>query len=75
MTSTERIREYHEIPPESPDNALKKKPSHHWPEEGAIALSNVSFSYYEGGPLVLKNISIDIKAKEKVSTDCTWIKF
>ena len=66
MTSTERIREYHEIPAEAPDDDLKKKPSKQWPEEGAISLANVSFSYFEGGPLALKNINIDIKPKEKV---------
>ena len=66
MTSTERICEYHKIPAEAPDDDSKKKPNQQWPEEGAILLTNLSFSYFEGGPLVLKNINLDIKAKEKV---------
>ena len=67
MTSTERICEYHEIPPEAPGDDMKKKPSPNWPEEGAISLSNVSFAYSEDGSLVLQNINLDIKAREKVS--------
>ncbi|KAG8848280.1 hypothetical protein FRB96_001253 [Tulasnella sp. 330] len=37
-----------------------------WPEHGAMSFRNVKLAYREGLPLVLKNVSFDVKIGEKV---------
>ena len=65
MTSVERIQEYHKLPEESWDE--NKVPPSNWPVHGDIKFIDLSYSYYDGGPSVLKKINLEIKAKEKVS--------
>lgn len=65
MTSVERIQQYHKLPKESTDQ--DKIPPVNWPESGEIKFVDFSFSYYQGGPVVLKKINLKIKTKEKVS--------
>ena len=38
-----------------------------WPEKGAISFSHVKLAYRPGLPLVLKDVSFEIKAGEKVT--------
>jgi ABC-type multidrug transport system fused ATPase/permease subunit len=54
-----RVLEYSELAPESM-STLEPPPK--WPSEGSIEFSNVSFSYAENLPLVLKNISIAFRS-------------
>jgi len=42
------------------------RPEREWPKNGAIKLDNINVRYREGLPLVLKNISLDIKPQEKI---------
>jgi len=42
------------------------RPERDWPKYGAIKFDNVNVRYREGLPLVLKNISLDIKPQEKI---------
>jgi len=42
------------------------RPERDWPKYGSIKLDNVNVRYREGLPLVLKNISLDIKPQEKI---------
>ncbi|XP_043748473.1 ATP-binding cassette sub-family C member 4-like [Cervus elaphus] len=65
MISVERVIEYTELEQEAPWE-LKFRPPPDWPNEGMIALSNVNFKYSSDGPLVLKDLTIDIKPGEKV---------
>jgi ATP-binding cassette subfamily C (CFTR/MRP) protein 4 len=65
MTSIERIVEYTEILPE-PLNIGATPDDDKWPQNGEITLKNVSLSYDENLPDVLKNISLNIKPGEKV---------
>ena len=67
MTSVERIHEYHHLPEENIAKSKEIKSSSNWPHEGAISFTNLSFAYFKGGPLVLKNINIGIRSNEKVS--------
>jgi len=65
MTAVERVITYTELPKE-PTYDIDKKPPPDWPQDGGLRFEDLSLKYYEGGPQVLKNISINIKAREKV---------
>ncbi|XBW38273.1 hypothetical protein QEN19_003862 [Hanseniaspora menglaensis] len=72
MNSVERLVSYSmELPQEA---AYKSgngdgvvKPSPQWPVNGSIQFENVSMAYREGLPLVLKDLSFDIKDGEKIA--------
>ena len=68
MTSVERIHEYHSLPEERNFQKNNKKPPENWPHEGAISFTNLSFAYFRDGPLILKNVNLEIQPNEKVST-------
>lgn len=65
MTAVERVITYTELPKE-PTYDIDKKPPPNWPQDGGLRFEDLSLKYYEGGPQVLKNISININAREKV---------
>ncbi|XP_015762179.1 PREDICTED: multidrug resistance-associated protein 4-like [Acropora digitifera] len=65
MTAVERVITYTELPKESSYD-IPNKPPKDWPQEGGLRFENMSLTYYEGGPQVLKNISININPKEKI---------
>lgn len=65
MTAVERVITYTELPKE-PTYDINNKPPSDWPQEGALRFEDLSLTYYEGGPQVLKKISININAREKV---------
>ena len=37
-----------------------------WPSEGRLDLQNLSLVYFDGGPLILKDVNVCISSKEKV---------
>ncbi|XP_027413619.1 multidrug resistance-associated protein 4-like isoform X1 [Bos indicus x Bos taurus] len=65
MISVERVIEYIELEQEAPWE-LEFRPPPDWPNNGMIALSDVNFKYSSDGPLVLKDLTTDIKPGEKV---------
>ena len=65
MTSVERILEYTELDVE-PLYKGKTKPEKEWPQRGEIKFDNVSFSYAKNLPEVLKGLTFEIKAGEKI---------
>ncbi|KAI4565329.1 hypothetical protein MJT46_009672 [Ovis ammon polii x Ovis aries] len=65
MISVERVIEYIELEQEAPWE-LEFRPPPDWPNNGMIALSKVNFKYSSDGPLVLKDLTTDIKPGEKV---------
>jgi len=67
MSSVERILYYTDnITPEAPDMIADKDPTEGtWPLNGEIELSNASMRYRDG-PLVLKNLSFNVKGGEKI---------
>ena len=65
MTSVERIQEYTNLPSE-PLETGEIKPAADWPQKGSIKFENVSFSYAQNLPNVLRNISFEIKPNEKI---------
>lgn len=54
------------LTPEADGINLMNRPDYAWPRQGAIEFNNVKMRYREGLPLVLKGISLSIKAQEKV---------
>lgn len=65
MTSVERILEYISLERE-PLEEVETKPNKNWPEKGCIRFSNVSFRYSKNTPIVLSNLTFEIKAGEKI---------
>ncbi|CCH46808.1 putative membrane protein [Wickerhamomyces ciferrii] len=67
MNSVERVCHYaNDLEQESAYRTLDYQPRPTWPEEGGIKFDNLSLRYRDGLPLVLKNLSIDIKGGEKI---------
>jgi len=64
MSSVERVLEYGRLPTEAPRKAAQPPPQ--WPQNGAIQIQNVVMSYREGLPAVLKGLTLDIRAGEKI---------
>ena len=66
MNAVERVLHYCDLPAEgaatTPDD-----PPMSWPDRGQITFTNVSMAYREGLPLVLKDVSFEVKPGEKVS--------
>jgi len=65
MTSVERIVEYSTLETEKLNEGTNKAPKD-WPSKGEIVFENVSFSYDNNLPDVLKNITIKINSNEKI---------
>ena len=66
MTSAERTLAYTKIENERGQNVAKSRPPDGWPNSGKICFRNVSLSHYDGGPKVLRNLTFDVNASEKV---------
>ncbi|KAF7798058.1 hypothetical protein EIP86_009270 [Pleurotus ostreatoroseus] len=60
-----QVLHYTELPPEGA-TLTSEDPPPSWPEKGAIEFKDVNMAYREGLPLVLKGVSFDVKAGEKV---------
>ncbi|XP_027849264.2 probable multidrug resistance-associated protein lethal(2)03659 isoform X1 [Aphis gossypii] len=67
MTSVERVLEYTNVPQEPAlESAPNKKPPEEWPNKGNITFNKLSMRYDSDSPFVLKNISVEIEAMEKI---------
>ena len=66
MTSVERVMEYTKLEPEASLESHEVKPDPKWPTDGAISFDMMSLAYSSDSPLVLKNITCDIRPREKV---------
>ncbi|ODV60478.1 uncharacterized protein ASCRUDRAFT_76455 [Ascoidea rubescens DSM 1968] len=62
----ERVLEYSRLPSEAPYIIEGNRPPSNWPEKGEIKFQNYTTKYRENLEPVLKEITIDIKAQEKV---------
>ncbi|XP_072387967.1 ATP-binding cassette sub-family C member 4-like [Diabrotica undecimpunctata] len=65
MMSVERVLEYEQLPPEPQPKNPKPLPKN-WPNSGKIDFQNVKLQYFEGGPTIIKDLSLNVKATEKV---------
>ncbi|KAF9523137.1 ABC transporter [Crepidotus variabilis] len=67
MNSVERIVYYtSEVEHEAAYEIPEKKPAPTWPAEGHVELKDIVLSYRPGLPAVLKGISMDVAAGEKI---------
>lgn len=66
IVSVERVIEYAELPQEAAEIIEEKRPSTNWPFSGEIEFKNYSTRYRPELDLVLKDISLSIKNKEKI---------
>ncbi|RHZ29225.1 hypothetical protein DYB37_012590, partial [Aphanomyces astaci] len=65
MVAPERVAEYTNVEQEAPRVIPGSVPSS-WPQDGSVRFDRVSFRYKPNDPLVLKDISFDVKSGEKV---------
>ncbi|CAM9553692.1 unnamed protein product, partial [Phaeothamnion confervicola] len=66
ITSAERLKEYGDLTPEAALVNPDYRPPAGWPAGGAISLKGISMRYREGLELVLRDVSIDVRAGERV---------
>lgn len=64
--SVERVLEYSALPSEAPEVIPDHRPSSSWPANGAVSFHNYSTRYRTGLDLVLKDINLEIKPREKI---------
>lgn len=65
MNAVERIIVYTELPDEGARTTPHDPPAS-WPSTGAISFRNVELSYRPDLPAVLKGVTFDVRAGEKV---------
>ncbi|KAG6916304.1 hypothetical protein DXG01_007461 [Tephrocybe rancida] len=65
MNAVERVLHYTELPSEA-DSTTPDDPPASWPSEGQISFTNVDLAYRDGLPLVLKDVSFNVRAGEKI---------
>lgn len=67
MNSTERLLHYaNELDQEAPSDVPEHKPPTNWPQRGTVTFDKVVMSYRPGLPAVLKGLSLDVHAGEKI---------
>lgn len=60
------VLEYARLPSEAPEIITDHRPPASWPTEGAISFNDFSARYRPELDLILKNINLSIKSKEKI---------
>ena len=65
MTSVERVMTYANLEPE-PGYKTEALPPTNWPRDGHVTFRDVTMTYHEGGPQVLKEMSFTIKGKSRI---------
>ncbi|OAA69276.1 ABC transporter, transmembrane domain, type 1 [Akanthomyces lecanii RCEF 1005] len=63
MNAVERITEYAELPTEDLDGA---QPPENWPRKGTVQVEHLQAAYAEGLPPVLRDVSFEIRDKQRV---------
>ncbi|KAF2435180.1 putative ABC metal ion transporter [Tothia fuscella] len=66
IVSVERVLEYANLPSEAEDVIRSNRPAPTWPAKGEVQFNDFSMRYRPELDLVLKNISISFKSREKI---------
>ena len=64
--SVERVKDYCEIEPEAALVVQKNRPPNAWPSQGRVELRGLEMRYRAGLDLVLRGLTLDIAAGEKI---------
>ena len=64
MEKADRVLQYCKLPPEG--RKVTETPAECWPQQGRIHCNDVSYSYAKDEPMVLKNLTVEMKPREKV---------
>lgn len=65
LMSVERVLEY-EVLSKEKQPEIPRSPPESWPDKGLIRFDNMGLNYVENGPLVLKQLNLEIRPNEKV---------
>lgn len=65
MMSVERVLEYRDLEPEKQPKTPREVPGD-WPATGRIEFRKLVYRYYAEGEPVLRDLSFEIKPKEKI---------
>ncbi|XP_047963143.1 LOW QUALITY PROTEIN: ABC transporter C family member 8-like [Salvia hispanica] len=66
LTSTQRIKQYMQIPPRAPAVIADNRPPSLWPRKGRIDLMDLKIRYRPNAPIVLKGITCTFKEGKRV---------
>lgn len=66
IVSVERVLEYSRLTPEAPEVIKDHRPAPNWPENGEVVFRDYSTRYRPNLDLVLHNISLHVKPREKI---------
>lgn len=66
IVSVERVLEYSQLTPEAPEIIEDNRPDASWPANGEVVFNDYSTRYRPGLDLVLKNVDLAIKPREKI---------
>lgn len=66
IVSVERVLQYAALPPEAPEVNPENRTAPSWPGRGGVSFINYSTKYRANLNPVLKNVSLDIKPREKI---------
>lgn len=66
MTSVERILQYANLEQEAPEHIKSKALPPDWPSRGDVTFDHMTLTYGGGGIPALKDLTMSIKAAEKV---------
>ncbi|KAI8342171.1 P-loop containing nucleoside triphosphate hydrolase protein [Chlamydoabsidia padenii] len=67
LNAVERVSEYLDLEQEPPMLIPETMPRSSWPEDGSIQVNNLVVKYAPENPSVLRNVSFDVKPREKVA--------
>ncbi|KFK23358.1 hypothetical protein AALP_AAs47212U000100 [Arabis alpina] len=66
IISVERLNQYSNIPPESPEVIEETRPPVNWPATGRVEISDLQIRYRRESPLVLRGISCIFEGGHKI---------
>lgn len=66
MNAVERVKEYIDVEQEAPAEIPESKPGSNWPTHGAVQFLGYSTRYRNDLDFVLRNVSFNVRAGEKV---------